>query len=191
MLNDRQLKIAELLFKHMDDKNGKTNVEDSKKYLTDKGFNENEISLVMSFLINHYKLIEYHSVNLYGNTEFHIRITPEGNKAIKWGIEKYIKKKERNSNQKTIRISIIALVIASIQPGIALYNLIFPENKTENRNYESDYRQNPTDSIVKQVLSNETFIEILKDSLKHDTEFLNELKLELKRNTTEKQITTP
>ncbi len=187
MLNDRQLQIANLLLKHMEDRKGKSNIIDSEKYLAENGFNGSETSLVISFLINHYKLIEYFSVNLYGNTEFHIRITPEGNKAIKWGIDKYIKKKEKRPNKRSEIIAMIALVVASIQPGIALKNLIFPENKTENRYYQSENRKVKSSSFT---ISEELF-EKLKDSLKHDAKFLNELKLELKNKTGKNQTPTP
>ena len=173
MLNDRELEIADLLLKHMRNKNGKFNTNNTEKYLSEKGFDVREIRLVMSYLIKHYKLIEYYSVDLYGNTEFHIRITPEGNKAIKLGIAKYIKKKEKNYNKIAITISIFALSLSAIDPGIQLMNTVFPKSEIEKKDYNVNYRNYYTDSIIKQVLTNEAFVEQLKVTLIHDSIFLN------------------
>ena len=153
---------------------------------TNKGYSETMVIIVIDMLKNDYKFIYNFDESL---SQF--LLTNEGKKVAKIGIKKYLKITNRKPKVWiSILISVIALLVSAIQPTLTLFDR-FTNKEAKNRNYQSEYRKNQTDSIVKQVFSNETFIEILKDSLKHDTEFLNELKLELKRNTTENQAPNP
>ena len=180
MLKQRQAEIADILLKELISEN--VVYVDYPVELGKYGYSEPETKIVIEILTNDYNLAYYHIEKLNNKTYYILTLTPEGNKAAKLGIEKYILKREKeNRKSKTpIIISIIALFIAAIQPGIALYKLVWSENETENGHNKSYYGQNHTDSIIKLVLSDELFIEKLKDSLKHDTVFLNELKHETK-----------
>lgn len=188
MLNETQLNIANAIFIFIKEKDNSVSKYELHKHLVAIEFNKKEISTTIAFLELHYKLIETYKSKLISFEIENYRITPEGNKAIKIGIVKYIARKEKeNKKSKTpIVISIIALFIAAIQPGISLYKLVCPENETENSNYQGKNGCYYTDSIIKQVLTDTTFVEKLKDSIIHDTEFLNQLKFELKRKTTDK-----
>ena len=187
MLKERQTEIADILLKELMSEN--VVYVDYTVELGKYGYSEPETKIVIEILTNDYNLAYYHIEKLNNKTYYILTLTPEGNKAAKLGIEKYILKREKeNRKSKTpIIISIIALFIAAIQPGIELYKLVWPENETDNRNYQGKNGYYHTDSVVKQILSDTTFVEKLKDSLKHDIKFLNELKLELKENAFDNQ----
>ena len=63
-----------------------------------------------------------------------------------------------------------------------------PENQT---NTNGKNRQEITNSVIPLQLADTVLIKELKNSLKHDTVFLNELKKEINEKQTRKQITTP
>ena len=188
MVNDNQLQLAKDILNFIDSENGSVSKYQIFKEFSQPENNSKEIYTAISFLENHYNVIEFFTtIGLIGGEIENYRITPNGYKALKIGLDKYIKKKEKSPNKKSEIISIIALVLASIQPGIALKNLMLPENKTENSDYQSENRnkQSSTFTISEQVFDK------LKDSIKHDTVFLNELKIELKENSLNDKITTP
>jgi len=189
MLNEKQLIISETILNFIKEKENIVSKYELQKYLLKDSFESKEIDVVTSFLEIHYKLIEPFTKIMISHEYEYFRITPEGNKAIKIGIVKYLARKEKeNKKSKTpIIISIIALVIAAIQPGIALYNLIWAENKTKNSYYQGENGNNNNDSIISKILSDPIFVEKTKDIFKHDTVFLNELK----RNTTDNRTPSP
>ena len=106
--------------------------------------------------------------------DFEVKPTTIGIDIIKNGFQKHIKKEEKKTSTP-IKISIAALIISSIVPLISLYKIIKP-NESANNGYNQSYdRNNQTDSIVKNIVSDSLFIEKIKNSIKHDSVFLKEL----------------
>lgn len=83
-------------------------------------------------------------------------------------------------NKFSVIVSVLALLISAIQPGIALYDKSHLSEKTNNAYGQSEKRKSQTDSIISDILSDSAFIEKTKNIFKHDTIFLNELKTKIK-----------
>jgi hypothetical protein len=60
-----------------------------------------------------------------------------------------------------------------------------------SRENQSDYRNNKADIIQNSVYNDSVFIEKIKYYIKHDSIFLNELKIEMKEIIVNDKITTP
>jgi len=207
MLNNRQIEIADILLKILSSENiVSDNYSDELQKL---GYNEFEVKILIEILINSYNLAYYHIENLHVKTFYILTLTPEGNKAAKKGIKKYIqeieydKQLDRDAKVASIKtskwaigISFTSLLIAIVVPFLVekCKNDVSTKTEPKNQVYESnscDTGKNCNKYVehtgFPNKLTDSSLVEKLKDSIKHDTKFLNELKLELKRNTTDNQ----
>jgi len=205
MLNKRQIEIADILLKRL--KSGNIVTDSYSLELKQLGYSKTETVITTEILINDYKLIYYHvEINplLKYNT---LALTSEGNKAESIGIQKYIdqveydKQLDRDAKVAGIRtsklaiyISFAALIITLIMPLLETPKTNLDSNMPINGNKHSDnccYPENFYPQVKHTQLpdkrTDSSLVEKLKDSLKHDTKFLNELKLELKRKMIDKQ----
>lgn len=139
-------------------------------------------------------------IKLY-KSDFTVKLSLNGQKALSIGIERYFKELEDEAkidttlktatieNYKfTKKLSIVAIICSIIIPILVVIidkQINTPEKES---NYYRNYRQAIADSIISQVLTDSVFIEKTKNSIKHDTLFLNELKETIKH---EMKITTP
>lgn len=205
MLNKRQIGISDILLNNL-----KLSAEDPEtKYYIDElresGYEDFEVTTLIEILINHYNLVYYHTENFHVRTLYYLILAPEGNKAAEIGIKKYIEEIEEDkqldrkakkasiiTSRWAIGISIVSVIIAFTVPFLVevFKNKIVVESEylkdsTNNHTKQTDNSANKSDSRLPFNRMTARFIEEIKDSLKHDTKFLNELKLELKRNPTE------
>ena len=180
MLKDRQLSICNKVLKYIHESEKEVSYRELNTHLRHGGFNQGEINASVSFLENHYNLIESYTKTFAIEQYICYRLTPEGNEVIKTGIEKYIKRKNKNYNKIAVIISIIALCLSAIDPALKLKDSISPKDEIKKGDGNSEYRNGNADSIIKHIITNEAFIIKLKDSIKHDSVSLNELKIELK-----------
>lgn len=213
MLNDRQLKIAEALLKHLESRNGISNYNIYTPELEKLDYSDSDIEILIAILEVDYNLVQTFGTRTLGDLvidKFSIRLTSEGNKAAKIGIKKYIEEIEsdkeldrqvKKSTVKTSRwaigISFISLIIAIAVPFSVEKCKNDVPTKTEPKNqvydtYNCESGERCKNEHIEHTgfpnkLTDSSLVEKLKDSLKHDTKFLNELKLELKRNTTDNQ----
>ena len=186
MLNDNQLKIADFLLKYLDSVGGKSSLDDYPAKLRKQGFDDFDWHTLVKILIEHLGLIDY-----AGNSDYWIMLTPKGNKAAKIGVEKYFdeieKEQQLDSKQKqasidSVKISkrslIISIVAILISFSFAIINLFEnkKEQKIENTQQESNNGNDIANSGNSVHISDSLYIEKVKNSLKHDTVFINEIK---------------
>jgi len=187
MLNDKQLEIANFLLKYLESKGGKSNLDDYPEELKKRRFDYLDSSYITDYLIENLGLIKY-----WGEPKYWIVLTPEGYKASSIGLQKYfeeieqdkqldrnskkasidgIKKANKNSKRAIIIAVIIPLLIAAIQIYFDNRN-----NSIDNRNNNSSNRPEINHSQFPFNRADTLFIEKIKNSLKHDTVFLNDIK---------------
>jgi hypothetical protein len=218
MLNERQLKIAEALLKHLESRNGKSNYKLYTEELGKLVYSDSDVETIVDILTDNYGLTKNYGVyttNIgYEFKDYYIRLTPEGNKAVEIGIKKYEeeleydKQLERDAKVASIKtsrwaigISFMSLVIAIAVPFLVekCKNDVPTKTEPKNQVYDTNNCESGERCKNKYVehtgfpnkLTDSSLIEKLKDSIKHDTKFLNELKLELRRNTTENKAPNP
>ena len=156
-------------------------------------------------------LIDCDLIDYSGDTDYWIKLRPDGYKAAKIGIEKYLEEIEQDKqldrdekranitgvetaiknskNSKTF--SLIAIGISLLVPFLVVKfdnHVNRPENQTDTN---GNNRQETTNSVIPLQLADTVLIKELKNLLKHDTLFLEELKKGINEKPTRKQITTP
>jgi hypothetical protein len=195
MLNQKQIEIADFLLKYIDSVGGKSSIDDYPQKLQKNGFDYFESSFVIDYLIKYIGLIDH------WKTDRWIRLTPTGYKAAKTGIEEYLKEVE---NQKKLELeslsasiegdktaketaktsktlSIIAIAAAIIIPfSIEIFQNIV--NKPSDTYTNSKNGIENSNSTIPLNFADTLFIEKIKNSLKHDTLFLNEIKDLINKN---------
>lgn len=195
MLTEEQIKLADLFIKHI----STINYERDENYVI---YFERTNQATQSQLIEIRKLLFDNGllIKLY-KSDFTVKLSLNGQKALSIGIERYFKELEDEAkidttlktatieNYKfTKKLSIVAIICSIIIPILVVIidkQINTPEKES---NYYRNYRQAIADSIISQVLTDSVFIEKTKNSIKHDTLFLNELKETIKH---EMKITTP
>ena len=193
MLSKRQSEAANALLKHLEKREGESSLDDYPFALKELGFEDVDRHSLVEILI------DCDLINYSGSTNYLIKLRPDGYRAAKIGIEKYFEEIEQDKqldrdekkanitgvetaiknskNSKTI--SLIAIGISLIVPFLAVKfdNYINrPENQTNTNGKD---RQENANSVIPLQLTDTVLIEELKNSLKHDTVFLNELKKEI------------
>jgi hypothetical protein len=187
MLNDKQIKIADYLLKYLDSKGGRSSLNDYPLELDKQGFDYMDRSFVPDFLREHLSLIEY-----WGDAKIWITLTPNGYKASKIGLRKYLEQVEKEKQLETdslsatiegvrnakrtakisICCSIIAIVISLIVPFINSRN----QSDTKGQNGKNKTDQRVYVNINDSVIDIRHFKDSIKNSLKHDSVFLNDIK---------------
>ena len=89
MLNKQQIEIADYILKYLESAGGKSSIDDYPHKLEKNGFDYFESSFTIDYLIEHTGLIDN------WKTDRWIRLTPNGYKAAKIGIEEYFKEVEK------------------------------------------------------------------------------------------------
>lgn len=183
MWTKEQIEIVDLFTKYIE----KINYNESQNYFDYFKLNYNiDFSKLKGIRT---LLIKEDFIYKTGKDDYFVRLTTEGNKIAKYGIEKYISEKEAEKQldievkRKTIsgydnsnRLSVIAIICSVIMPILVVIldkKINAPEQES---NYNRYYRQEIVDSVVSQLFSDSVFIEKTKYIFKHDTVFLNELK---------------
>jgi len=183
MLTEDQIKLADLFIKHI----STINYERGDNYII---YFESTNQATQSQLIEIRKLLIDNGllIKLY-KSDFTVKLSLNGQKALSIGIEKYFKELENaakiDTNLKTAtienykftkKLSIAAIICSIIIPILVVIidkQINTPEQES---NYNRSDREEIIDSIVSQLLTDSVFIEKSKNILKHDTVFLNELK---------------
>jgi hypothetical protein len=186
MVSENQIKIADFLLKYLYSVGGKSSKDDYPEKLNEQGFNKLDWHATIQILIEYYGLIDY-----VGNSDNWIMLTPEGNKVAKNGINKFLdeinKEKQLRTKQKkatissakiskgSLIISIIAIVMSSYQffTNTLKENIGYNRSDTHNK---SNNRQPSTKPCNSFDVRDSLYIEEVKNSLKHDIVFLNEVK---------------
>jgi len=170
--------------------------------------NNNESDLTPAFETKFFRsefkslVSENKLIRKFENSDCVFILTDEGKKASKIGISKYLdeieQKEQLDIKSKTasvdsvrlsklaIGVSVLAIIASFAVPFLVVNNEQHIKNP-ENINATSQQGQNETNKSQSVRLTDSALIE----NITHDTTFLNELKLKLKSNTTEKKITTP
>lgn len=186
MLNNQQIEIADFLLKYLESVGGKSSIDDYPHELEKNGFDYFESSYIIDFLIRHARVINN------WKTDRWICLTPEGYKAAKIGIKKYfeqiekdkeldIESKKQNitgikkANKNSKRALIIAIVVPILISSIQIY-FDYRKNSIANRNNNSNIRPDINHSQFPFNMADTLFIKKIKNSLKHDSAFINELK---------------
>lgn len=183
MLTKKQIKIADFLLKYLYSVGGSSSLDDYPAKLREQGFDDFECHMLRQILIEKLELIDF-----VGRVDYIIMLTPEGNKAATIGIEKYlddieqekqldIKAKESSISgvRNAKRLSIIAITASIVIPfSIEIFKNVV--NKPSDSNANSNNRIENSNSTIPLKLADTLFIEELKNSLKHDTVFLNSIK---------------
>jgi hypothetical protein len=100
MLNDKQIEIADYLLKYLESNGGKSSLDDYTSKLYKQGFDHMDRSYVPDFLREHLGLIEY-----WGDEQYWITLTPNGFKASKIGLKKYLEQIEKTEQLETESLS--------------------------------------------------------------------------------------
>lgn len=194
MLNEEQIKIADFLLKYLDSRGGKSSKDDYPDELRKKGFDNLEVKALVKILIENLGLVGY-----INDTNQWIMLTPAGNKAARIGIEKYLddlehdkqldreeKRANIKGNETSIKNSKKAIVIAIVVPIVLAllqigYQYKYQVNNTGNNGDKHSQIRSHDGLSNFPITREDTFlIEKLKYSLKHDSVFLNEIKLSIK-----------
>ncbi len=179
MLNKKQIEIADFLLKYLYSAGGSSSLDDYPAKLRKQGFDDFEWHTLRQILIENLELI-----NFVGRSDYNIMLTPDGNKAAKIGIEKYLteieqdKQLDRAAKKSSIHGIRNAKIFSGIAIVISILSLIKEPliNKISNTNNQSHNGQEISNPNIPIQLTDTLFIEELKNSLKHDTVFLNDIK---------------
>lgn len=179
MLNQKQIEIADFLLKYLYSIGGSSSLDDYPAKLRKQGFDDFEWHTLRQILIENFKLI-----NFVGRSDYNIMLTPDGNKAAKIGIEKYLAEieQDRQLDRAAKKSSIHGVRNAKIFSGIAIVISILSLikepliNKISSTNNQSHSRQEISNPNIPIKLTDTLFIEELKESIKHDTLFLGDIK---------------
>lgn len=185
MLNQKDIEIADFLLKYMDSIGGKSSLDDYTIKLRKQGFDDFDIHSLVKILIKQLKLIDY-----VGNSDNWIVLTPEGTKAAKTGIKKYFdeieqdKQLDRTAKKSSIKGIRNAKILSTVAIVVSILSLMKEPliNKIYNTNNQSGNGHEINHSNIPIQLADTLFIEKLKNSLKHDTLFLNEIKDIINKN---------
>ena len=185
MLNQKQIEIADFLLKYLYSVGGSSSLDDYPAKLRKQGFDDFEWHSLRQILIENLELI-----NFVGRSDYNIMLTPDGNKAAKIGIEKYLAEIEQDKqlDRKAKKSSIHGIRNAKIFSGIAIVISILSLikepliNKIYNTNNQSHNGQEISNPNIPIQAADTLFIEELKNSLKHDTVFLNDIKDLINKN---------
>lgn len=190
MLNEIEIKIADYLLKYLESCGGQSIKDNYFEKLTQNGFNRFDIYRVIKALIDDFKLIRSE-----GADEYRLFLKPEGTKAAKIGIVKYLDEIDQDkqldraakkasikgvdtaisNSKKAIWIAVVVpIVLALLQIG---FQYKYQVNNTSNdRNENGKIGTNVDFSKLPLKRADTVFIEKVKYSLKHDSVFLNEIK---------------
>jgi hypothetical protein len=183
MLSENQIKISDFLLKYLYSVGGKSSKDDYPEKLNEQGFNKLDWNATIQILIEYYGLIDY-----VGNSDNWIMLTPEGNKVVKNGINKFLdeiehdKKLGREEKESSIsgvrnaKILSIAAIAVSIMIPVSIEVFKDVINKPSKIDGNSKNGIELSHSNIPIKLTDSLFIEEVKNSLKHDTVFLNEVK---------------
>lgn len=183
MLNLKHSEIADFLLKYLYSVGGRSSLDDYPIKLKEQGFDKFEWHIVRQILIKNLKLISY-----VGNSDYNIILTPEGNKAAKMGIEKYLDqieqdkqldREEKKSSIKGVKnakvLAIIAIIASFLLPiSIDIFNKKIYNPSNVDANSDSGIKIGHSD--IPSYFTDSLLIEELKNSLKHDTLFLNDIR---------------
>lgn len=184
MLNENQIKIADFLLKYLDSAGGKSSLDDYPAKLRKQGFDDFDSHSLVKLLIEHLSLIDY-----VGKTDYWIMLTPEGQKAAKMGISEYFNELEtdkilyREEKRASItgvknarKLSVIAIALSVIIP-VLIQIPAYKVNGPANVNQDGSTRQNISNADIPLNFTDSIHLEKIKNALKHDTLFLNDVKL--------------
>lgn len=184
-MTDKQIEIADFLLRYLESVDGKSSIDSYPRVMEKQGFDYMEVAFTIEYLIKYTGLIDQWRG---GNW---IALTPDGFKASKTGIKRYLIDVENNKkldiNQKTAtiravkisKVSMFASVLAVIISGISL---LFYYLEDQNKSQADDtYQQGKYGNVItesdKSVQTIDSiYIERIKESLYHDTAFINNLK---------------
>jgi len=164
---------------------GSSSLDDYPHKMNEQGFVQFEWKSLRQILIEELGLICF-----VGNGDYNIMLTSEGNKAAKIGIEKYLaeieqdKQLDRAAKKSSINGIRNAKIFSGIAIGISILSL-FKEplvNKISNTNNQGYNGQEISNPNIPIQLADTLFIKELKNSLKHDTVFLNDIKNLINKN---------
>jgi hypothetical protein len=187
MLNKKQIEIANLILKYLDSVGGKSNRDDYPSMFEKNGIENWDWHPLIQILIEDLELVKY-----WGDAEYWIMLTPQGNKAASNGIEKYFEDLEQdqqldrnfkraniesvekaNKNSKNaIKIAIIIPVLIAVIQIYFNYRISSVKDGDNNSRIRSEINH----SQFPLSRTDSTLVEKIKDSLKHDTVFINDLK---------------
>lgn len=187
MLNKQQIEIADFLLKYLDSKGGKSSLDDYPEKFQKQGFDHFDSHSLVKILIQELGLLTHP-----GNSDHWIMLTSEGTRVAKIGIEKYFEEIEQDkqldrdskkaniegitkANKNSKRAIIIAVFIPILIAAIQIYfdnrkNSVAYGNNDGGDRPEVNHSQFPFNR------ADTLLIEEIKNSLKHDTVFINEVK---------------
>lgn len=186
MLNQRQIKAADVLLNHMRENDGRSSKDEYPGLMNELGISNFDTELLVQLLVDHLQLIAY-----YGESKYIIILTPKGNQVSNKGVANYFKELEKEKEletkaketsidgiKKANQNAVIAIVIAIVMPLLIAVVQIYSGNGNETidqRNNDSSIRAHVDNPQLPLQLTDTLFIKELKNSLKHDTVFLNDL----------------
>ena len=184
MLNQEQIEIADFLLQHLLANNGMATKDSYPPALEKRGFSKLVTTTVISFLTDR-ELIAFIEPDKYW-----LKLLPPGYEAAKIGIAKYLgneksdkelDRKQKFASIKSVRYSSVIGIFGLL---LAIFSLINQYHPMTKRQAERDQRNNEGspayyfhDSNFQFKWVDTTFLKVIKDSLKHDQEFLNEIKI--------------
>ena len=177
MLNEKQKEIADYLLKYLEQKGGKSSLDDYPSEMQNQGFDDFEWNFLKEFLREQLGLVYYS-----GNTDYILALTREGFRAAEVGIgryfelieeEKELEKTNLITNIKGVKsskkLSTIAITVAIVVPILSVVINFWVQQSFSQKDVknESNIRTTKSDSIN---------MEKIKFHLKNDPQFLNDLK---------------
>jgi len=177
MLNEKQKEIADYLLKYLEQKGGKSSLDDYPSVMQNQGFDDFEWNFLKDFLRDQLGLVYYS-----GNTDYILALTREGFRAAEVGIGRYFELIEEEKELEKInlissiegvksskKLSKIAITVAIIVPLLSIGINLWVQKVSDQKDVKNE-------SNIRITKSDSTNMEKIKFHLKNDPQFLNDLK---------------
>ena len=177
MLNEKQKEIADYLLKYLEQKGGKSSLDDYPSEMQNQGFDDFEWNFLKDFLRDQLGLVYYS-----GNTDYILALTREGFRAAEVGIGRYFELIEEEKELEKInlissiegvksskKLSKIAIIVAIIVPLLSIGINLWVQKVSDQKDVKNE-------SNIRTTKSDSTNMEKIKSHLKNDPQFLNDLK---------------
>ena len=177
MLNEKQKEIADYLLKYLEQKSGKSSLDDYPSVMQNQGFDDFEWNFLKDFMRDQLGLVYYS-----GNTDYILALTREGFRAAKVGIGRYFELIEEEKELEKInliysiegvksskKLSKIAITVAIVVPILSVVINFWVQQNFSQKDVKNENR-------ISTTKSDSANMENIKYKLKNDPKFLNDLK---------------